>query len=237
MKKIKAFCFDVFGTVVDWRESIAREAQSFLASHGVSESPHDFADKWRAMYQPALQECRSGKRPFTRLDILHRENLEAVLSSYKIDVAAIGKQELAHLNLAWHRLDPWPDVLTGLTRLKRDYIIAPASNGNIALMVNLAKRAGIPWDAILGAEVTQAYKPAPQAYTRMGDILGLELEEICMVAAHNSDLHAARLCGLTTAFVARPTEHGAGQTKDLEPAEPWDIIAVDFNDLADQVGG
>ncbi len=234
---MKAFCFDVFGTVVDWRSGIAREAAPFLAKHGLGHcDPYEFADAWRKLYQPAMAACRSGARPFTRLDILHRENLEATLANYKIDINALDPGELDALNSAWHRLDPWPDAVGGLTRLKRNYIIAPASNGNIALMTNIAKRAGIPWDLILGAEVTQAYKPSPQAYTRMTEILGLAPAEVCMVAAHNSDLHAARLCGLSTAFVARPTEHGPTQATDLQASEDWDIIAADFNDLADQAG-
>lgn len=233
---MKAFCFDVFGTVVDWRKGIAREASEFFSRYGLSKiDSYQFADSWRNLYQPAMEACRSGKRPFTRLDILHRENLEIVLRNYDVDLAKLDADALARLNSAWHRLDPWPDVITGLTRLKRNHIIAPASNGNIALMVNMAKRAHIPWDAILGAEVTQAYKPSPPAYTRMVEILGLEPQEVCMVAAHNNDLHAARQCGLSTAFVARKTEHGANQTTDLEPSEDWDIIASDFNDLADQV--
>jgi len=231
---MKAFCFDVFGTVVDWRSGIAREAAAFFSRHGLSGvDPHEFADAWRNLYQPSMQACRSGKRPFTRLDTLHRENLEQVLQAYDIDPAKLGDGELAQLNKAWHRLDPWPDVVSGLGRLKRRHIIAPASNGNIALMVDMAKRAGLPWDAILGAEVTQAYKPSPPAYTRMVETLGLPAHQVCMVAAHNNDLHAARLCGLATAFVARKAEHGANQTTDLEPSEKWDIVARDFNDLAD----
>lgn len=232
---MKAFCFDVFGTVVDWRTGIAREASEFFSRCGLAGiDPFDFADSWRALYQPAMEACRSGKRPFTRLDVLHRENLEAVLSKHDVDPAKLDAQALAQLNSAWHRLDPWPDVVAGLTQLKRNHIIAPASNGNIALMVNMAKRAGIPWDAILGAEVTQAYKPSPPAYTRMVEILGLLPQEVCMVAAHNSDLHAARQCGLATAFVARRSEHGANQSTDLEPSENWDIVASDFNDLAER---
>ncbi len=233
---MKAFCFDVFGTVVDWRKGIAREAAEFFSRYGLSGiDPYEFADSWRSLYQPAMEACRSGKRPFTRLDILHRENLDIALRNHGIDVAGLNIDALERLNSAWHRLDPWPDVVDGLTRLKQNYIIAPASNGNIALMTNMAKRAHIPWDAILGAEVTQAYKPSPPAYTRMVDILGLQPEQVCMVAAHNSDLHAARQCGLSTAFVARTTEHGANQATDLEPSENWDIVARDFNDLADQV--
>jgi 2-haloacid dehalogenase len=183
-----------------------------------------------------MQACRAGQRPYVRLDVLHRENLEAVLRNYQLAPAQFGEHALNELTKAWHRLDPWPDCVAGLTRLKSRYIIATASNGNIALMVNMAKRAGLPWDAILGAEVTQAYKPAPEAYTRMLDILALEPTELCMVAAHNDDLQAAQACGLRTAFIARPTEHGPEQTIDLQPQGNWTFVASDMNDLARQAG-
>jgi 2-haloacid dehalogenase len=237
VSQIKAFCFDVFGTVVDWRSGIARDSAIFFERHGLRGlDPLRFADAWRGRYQPAMQACRDGHRPYVRLDILHRENLEHVLAEMRVDLRNIDESELAWLNMAWHRLDPWPDVVAGLTRLKTKYIIAPASNGNIALMVGIAKRSGLPWDAILGAEVTQAYKPAPPAYTRMPEILGLRPEEVCMAAAHNSDLHAAQDCGLATAFIARPGEHGPGQTLDLAPTGDWDIVAQDFKDLASKAG-
>jgi 2-haloacid dehalogenase len=233
MDSVKALVFDVFGTVVDWREGIARDAAPFLARHGRGDiDPRGFADAWRRRYQPAMEECRSGRRPFTRLDLLHRENLEAVLRDHGLDPARIGEAELDALNRAWHRLDPWPEAVAGLVRLRRKYFIAPLSNGNIALLANMARRAGLPWDAILGAEVAQAYKPQPEAYLRTADILGLRPAEVCLVAAHNGDLKAARGCGLATAFVPRPTEHGPGQATDLEPAEPWDVVARDFQDLA-----
>lgn len=234
----KAFCFDVFGTVFDWRNGIAQQAEAWLKRHGVTDiDPHEFADSWRARYQPAMQACREGRRPYVRLDVLHRENLDATLRQYHIDVSAISESELNEFNRAWHRLDPWPDVVEGLQRLKHKAIIATASNGNIAIMVNLARHAGICWDAILGAEVTGAYKPEPEAYTRMADILSLAPEQICMVAAHNYDMRAARENGLGTAFVPRPTEHGSGQTTDLAPDSDWNIIATDFVDLAAQAGG
>jgi 2-haloacid dehalogenase len=237
MDEVRALVFDVFGTVVDWREGIARDAGAFLKRHGRAEiDPRGFADAWRKRYQPAMEECRSGRRPFTRLDILHRENLEAVLRDHGLDPAGIAAAELDDLNRAWHRLDPWPDTVAGLTRLKARFIIAPLSNGNVALLLNMAKRARIPWDAILGAEVAQAYKPTPQAYLRTADILGLRPEEVALVAAHNNDLKAARGCGLRTCFVTRPTEHGPGQTTDLAPSEAWDAVAADFVDLAAKLG-
>ena len=209
LNKVRAFLFDVFGTVVDWRSGIARDAAPFLQRYGAgSADPYAFADTWRARYQPAMEEVRSGRRPFARLDVLHRENLEAVLPAFGIDPATVPGAELDDLNKAWHRLDPWPDVVSGLTRLKAHFIIAPLSNGNIALILNMAKHARLPWDAILGAEVAQAYKPAPEAYLHTVEILGLRPEEICMVAAHNSDLAAARKCGLRTAFIPRPPSTG-----------------------------
>jgi 2-haloacid dehalogenase len=237
LDRVRALVFDVFGTVVDWRGGVARVAGPFLARHGRPEGdPAAFADAWRKRYDPAMAEVRSGRRPFVRLDVLHRENLEAVLPDFGIDPAKVPAAELDDLNLAWHRLDPWPDVVPGLTRLKARFIIAPLSNGNLVLMLDMAKRAGLPWDAILGAELAQAYKPAPEAYLRTLDILAMRPEEVCMVAAHNGDLAAARSCGLRTAFIPRPTEHGLGQTSDLRPEQDWDVVAQDFGALADRLG-
>ena len=233
---VQALVFDVFVTVVDWRSGVARELAAFLARYAPQADPAAFADAWRRHYSPAMEEVRSGRRPFARLDVLHRENLDAVLPEFGIDRAAIPSSELDTLNLAWHRLDPWPDSVPGLTRLKRGFIIGPLSNGNIRLMLDLAKRAGLPWDAILGAEVAQAYKPMPEAYLRTAETLMLEPKSVCLVAAHNSDLAAARGCGLRTAFIPRPTEHGLGQTTDLRPEENWDAVADDMEDLARRLG-
>lgn len=233
---VQALVFDVFGTVVDWRSGVARESAPFLARHAPRADPAAFADAWRRLYSPAMEEVRSGRRPFVRLDVLHRENLEAVLPEFGIDRATVRASELEALNLAWRKLDPWPDSVPGLTRLKRGFIIAPLSNGNIRLMLDMAKRADLPWDAILGAEVAQAYKPARQAYLRTVEALMLKPEQLCLVAAHNDDLAAARRCGLRTAFIPRPTEHGPGQTIDLGPQEDWDMVARDLRDLASQLG-
>jgi len=234
---VRALVFDVFGTVVDWRSGVARDASAFLQRFGHAQAdPLAFADAWRAQYQPAMEEIRSGARPFTRLDVLHRENLLRVLRDFGIDPATVPDEELDHLNRAWHRLDPWPDVVAGLTRLKSRFIIATLSNGNVALMIDMAKHGGLPWDAILGAEVAQAYKPMPEAYLRTADILMLPPDQVCLVAAHNGDLAAARECGLKTAFVARPIERGAGQKIDLAPEQDWDVIAPDFVALADALG-
>lgn len=233
---IKALLFDVFGTVVDWRNGVAHDAAQFLERHAVAADPFEFADAWRRHYVPAMDEIRSGKRAFVKLDVLHKENLLKVLDDLGIDTGTIPAAELDDLNHAWHRLDPWPDSVLGLLRLKRSFMIAPLSNGNIRLMVDMAKRAALPWDAILGAEVVRAYKPSPQVYVDTLGILGLDPDEVCMVAAHNADLAAARQCGLKTALVARPTEHGPAQTSDLHAEQTWDFVAADMNDLATQLG-
>ena len=232
---VKALLFDTFGTVVDWRGGIARDAEAFLARHGIEGDPTAFADSWRSFYQPAMEQIRSSGRPFTRLDVLHRENLERVLASWKLDPAAFKSEELDELNRAWHRLDPWPDSVEGLRRLRRKFLIAPLSNGNILLLTNMAKRAGIPWDCILGAEVVRAYKPQPSSYRDTADVLGLQPEECMMVAAHNDDLAAASAVGMRTGFVVRKTEHGPQQTSDLAPTGPWDVVAGDMVELAEQL--
>ncbi len=234
MDGVRALVFDVFGTVVDWRGGVAREAAPFLARHAPGADPAAFADAWRTQYQPAMNQVRTGRRPFARLDVLHRENLVAILPQFGI--GHVPDDELDALTLAWHRLDPWPDAIAGLTMMKQRFIIAPLSNGNIILMLDIAKRAGLPWDAILGAEVVQAYKPQPEAYLRTADVLALRPEQVCLVAAHNSDLAAARRVGFMTAFVPRPAEHGPGQTSDLRPEQEWELVAEDFVQLAQTLG-
>jgi 2-haloacid dehalogenase len=229
---IRACLFDVFGTVVDWRTSVSRDLAAFAASRHLP--PLDwlqFTVDWRKLYQPSMEEVRSGRRPFTILDVLHRESLVRLLERYRL--TGLPEADIDHMSRAWHRLDPWPDVLEGLARLKRRRIIAPCSNGNIALMVNLAKRAGLPWDCILGAETARAYKPLPEAYLAACRQLGLPPAQVMMVAAHNGDLKAAKAQGLATAFVPRPLEHGPGQTSDLA-ADPAcvDLPVRDFVDLA-----
>jgi 2-haloacid dehalogenase len=234
--EIKACLFDVFGTVVDWRSSVTRDLEGFARANGISGVDWlEFAVEWRRLYQPSMEAVRSGRRPFTILDVLHRESLEKLLERYRI--AGLYEADLDHMNRAWHRLDPWPDVREGLAKLKRNHIIAPCSNGNIALMVNLAKRAGLPWDCILGAETARAYKPMPEAYLASCRQLGLAPSAVMMVAAHNNDLKAAKAQGLATAFVARPQEHGPGQTSDLAPDPSCvDLPAADFVELADRLG-
>jgi 2-haloacid dehalogenase len=230
-----ALVFDVFGTCVDWRSSIAREGEELgrrLDKTGVDWLA--FAEAWRARYQPQMETVRSGQRPWTTLDVLHREALDTLLPAFGLDEMSAADRD--DLTRAWHRLDPWPDVVEGLTRLKSRYVIAPNSNGNIALLVNIAKRAGLPWDAILGAEIARAYKPRPEVYLRCAEALGLEPAAVMMVAAHNSDLVAAAQCGLQTAFVPRPAEYGPNQTSDLAPERQFDVVATDFIDLANTLG-
>jgi 2-haloacid dehalogenase len=231
---IEAFLFDVFGTIVDWRSGVAREAAPFLARHeAANQDGGAFADAWRRLYSPSMEEVRAGRRPFARLDVLHRENLEAVLPAFGLRPGAIDAAELDELTLAWHRLDPWPDSVPGLLRLKSRFIVAPLSNANVRLMLDLSKRAGLPWDAILGAEVVQAYKPAPAAYVRTAELLALAPARICLVAAHNSDLVAARACGLRTCFVARPEEFGPVEDRGFAvPAQAWDFVVNDLVELA-----
>ena len=231
---IKALTFDVFGTVVDWRGSIIREGEAFGRGRGLSVDWAKFADTWRGLYQPQLDRVRTGAVPWTRLDDLHRQSLNKLVAEFGIQ--GLSETDLDHLNRVWHRLDPWPDVVAGLTRLRRRFILATLSNGNVALIVNMARRAGLPWDAVLGAEVARHYKPQPEAYLVTADLLGLRPEQCLMVAAHNGDLAAATRFGLRTAFVPRPAEHGPGQTKDVTPQQAWDVVAKDFLDLADQLG-
>lgn len=233
---IRACLFDVFGTVVDWRTSVSRDLAAFAKQKGIAGVDWvEFAVEWRKLYQPSMDEVRSGRRAWTILDVLHHESLLKLISRYGIK--GLSAADVDHLNRAWHRLDPWPDAVEGLTRLKTRFVIAPCSNGNIALMVNMAKRAGLPWDCILGAETAHAYKPMPEAYLASCRQLGLAPASVMMVAAHNSDLKAAKAQGLATAFVPRPTEHGPGQTTDLA-ADPdcVDLPAADFIDLAAKLG-
>lgn len=236
MNGIQACLFDVFGTVVDWRTSVSRDLESFARQKGIAGVDWlEFAVEWRKLYQPSMEEVRSGRREWTILDELHRESLLKLVERYGI--RNLSEKDTDHMNRAWHRLDPWPDVVQGLTRLKANYIIAPCSNGNIALMVNLAKRARLPWDCILGAETARAYKPMPQAYIASCRQLGLPPAAVMMVAAHNGDLKAAKAQGLATAFVPRPAEHGAEQKTDFAPDPACvDVAAESFVDLAARMG-
>ena len=231
---VRALTFDVFGTVVDWRSGIIREAEAIGRSRGISWDWAKFADAWRALYQPSMNRVRRGELPWRPLDELHRSALEQILREFGVE--GLSEAEIDYLNRAWHRLDPWPDAIPGLSRLRRGYILATLSNGNVALLVNMAKRAGLPWDAVLGAEVARHYKPDPEAYLHTAALLGLRPDECMMVAAHNRDLLAAGALGFRTAFVPRPTEYGPNQTVDLAAERSYDVQARDFLDLADQLG-
>ena len=234
MDGVKALVFDVFGTVVDWRSSVTRHAAAFGAAHGISADWAAFADGWRGKYQPYMGKVRSGELPWTKLDALHRMGLVELLGEFGID--NISESAIDELNLAWHRLDPWPDAPAGLSRLKAKYIIGTMSNGNVALMTNMAKYAALPWDVILGAELAQAYKPDPKTYLTGAELLGLAPGQVMMVAAHQSDLRAAAAQGLKTAFVPRPLEFGPDRQPDPTPEPSFDVVAVDFRDLAAQMG-
>jgi 2-haloacid dehalogenase len=230
-----ALLFDVFGTCVDWRSGVAREVAAVASRLGRADvDAAAVADAWRARYQPQMETVRSGARPWVDLDVLHREALDGVLAEAGLDEVAAGDRDA--LTRAWHRLDPWPDTVPGLLRLKALAIVAPHSNGHVALLLAMARRAGLPWDLILGAETAGAYKPEPRSYLRNLELLRLAPGEAMMVAAHNDDLRAAAALGMRTAFVRRPLEHGPGQTTDLEPGGPWDVVADDLLDLAAQVG-
>ncbi len=227
---VRALVFDVFGTVVDWRGSIIREGAKLGRARGLRVDWAAFADAWRAGYRPAMARVRSGELPWTTIDALHRMILEGLLERFGLRGLEPG--EIEHLNRVWHRLRPWPDARAGLARLKRRYTLATLSNGNMALLVDMAKRARLPWDCVLSAELFRHYKPDPEAYLGAAALLGLEPREVMMVAAHKDDLRAAQGCGLRAAFVRRPLEHGPGAPTDLRPERAFDVNAADFLDLA-----
>ena len=233
---VEALVFDVFGTVVDWRSGIAREAAPFLAATRRAPTRPRSPTRGGGGIRRRWRKCAPENAPSCGSTSCIARTLSPSLPEFGIDPAAVPPSELDALNLAWHKLDPWPDSVPGLTRLKRRFIIAPLSNGNIRLMLDMAKRAALPWDAILGAEIAQAYKPAPEAYLRNAEALMLSPIRVCLVAAHNDDLAAARRCGLSTVFIPRSTEHGPGQTTDLEPEENWDVVANGMEDLATRLG-
>jgi 2-haloacid dehalogenase len=234
LSSVKVLVFDTFGTVVDWRTSVALEVEALAKRKGLDLDAAKFADAWRAGYGPSMNRVRTGQLPWTKLDALHRMILDKVLSDFGI--AGLSEAETDTLNRAWHRLRPWPDAVGGLTRLKMKFIIAPLSNGNISLMTDLAKHAGLPWDCILGAELARHYKPDREVYQSAADILDVRPADVMMVAAHLGDLRAAKGVGLRTAFVARPLEFGPNGKPDLKPDSSVDVSAKDFSDLAGQLG-
>jgi 2-haloacid dehalogenase len=233
MEAVKALLFDVFGTLVDWRTSIAREAREILSPLGARLDWGAFADAWRGEYQPAMEEVRGGLLPFCKLDVLHRRNLDRVLERFELD--RIDEQARARLNLAWHRLDAWPDATPGLARLRPRFRLAPCSNGNISIMADLARRNGWIWDAIAGAELARDYKPKPVVYLTAAAAFDCAPDEAMMVAAHSSDLAAAAASGLRTAFVARPDELGRGKG-EASASVRVDISVASLVALADALG-
>ncbi len=235
---VRALTFDVFGTVVDWRSGVIRDARALGQRLGFEADWGRLADAWRGRYQPSMARVRSGERPWTRLDDLHRENLLSVLEEMGLPApgSGLGDEAFEWLVRCWHRLDPWPDVLPGLARLRRGYVLATLSNANVALLVDMARRSGLPWDAVLGAEVVRHYKPDPEAYLGTAELLGLEPWECMMVAAHESDLLAAKAMGMRTAFVPRPLEHGPGGSAAPPDPDAHDVVAGDFIALASALG-
>jgi 2-haloacid dehalogenase len=232
MTAVRAMFFDVFGTLVDWRTSVAREAERILVPLGHDLDWLAFADAWRGEYQPGMEEVRSGRIPFCRLDVLHRRNLERFMPRFGL--RDVSDDVLHDLTMAWHRLDAWPDVPAALKRLRKKFLLAPVSNGNISLMVDLARRNEFPWDAILGAEVAGDYKPKPRVYLAACEAFDLKPSQCMMVAAHSNDLAAAAACGLGTGHTARPNEYGPG-TGEPEPTVRVDVAARDLADLADRL--
>jgi len=232
-RTIRALIFDVFGTVVDWRGSIIRECRALGRRKKLAVDWNAFTDAWRAGYRPAMARVRSGELPWMNIDQLHRMILDELLARFAVE--GLTEEEIDHLNRAWHRLDPWPDARRGLALLKRRHVIATLSNGNMALLVNMAKHARLPWDCVLSAELFRHYKPDPEAYLGAAAMLGFEPAEVMLVAAHKDDLRAAQACGLATAFVRRPREKGPKVKLDLKPEADFAFNARDFIDLAQRM--
>ncbi len=232
---VKALVFDVFGTVVDWRGSLIADLTRWAQDRGVAGDWAALVDAWRGAYMPSMDEVRRHpERGFVNLDTLHRTSLERLVHEHGI--TGLSDADLDYLNRGWHRLNPWPDSVAGLTRLKAKFVISPLSNGNVALLVNMAKHAGLPWDLVLCAEVFRHYKPDPETYLGAAKLLGLAPGEVMLVAAHNNDLKGAQECGLATCFVPRPTEYGPHQSRDFGPEGEWTMVVRDIGDLADRFG-
>ena len=232
--EVKAMTFDIFGTVVDWRGSIISEGENVWTDKGVDVDWPEFADRWRGGYGPSMQRVRTGELPWMNIDALHRLILDDLLEQYQVD--GLSEADKVQLNKVWHRLNPWPDVASGLARLRKRFVVASLSNGNVALLVNMARHGGLCWDCVLSAELAGHYKPDPEVYQTAAALLGLEPREVMMVAAHNGDLKGSTAVGFRTAFVHRPREFGPDQTTDLVPDPSVDVVANDFNDLADRLG-
>jgi 2-haloacid dehalogenase len=235
LSAVKALLFDVFGTVVDWRTSLIDDFTRWGETRGIRADWTALVDGWRAVYAASMDEVRKHPdRGYVILDVLHRRSLEKL--ALELGISGLNNADLHYLTMGWHRLHPWPDSLPGLLRLKKKYIISPLSNGNVALLTNMAKFAGLPWDLIMSAELFEHYKPDPETYLGAARLLCLAAGEVMMVAAHNHDLKAAQRLGLRTAFVARPTEYGPLQKYDFEAKGDWDIVANDFGGIADRLG-
>jgi 2-haloacid dehalogenase len=232
---VRAVLFDVFGTVVDWRAGVAAAVRRFAGEQGLELDAGAFADAWRSRYGPGMRRVSTGERPFAVLDALHRENLDGVLADLGLEPGRFAPAALDELNRAWHFLPPWPDSVPGITALKRDYIVGPLSNGNTSLLLDMAKAGGLPWDLILGSDVSRAYKPAVEAYLRPAALLGLEPGEIMLAAAHEADLAAAREAGLAAAFISRPLERGPGISGAGVAARSWDLSVSSITELADRL--
>ena len=226
--------FDTFGTVVDWRSSIVAECKALAASKGLSFDAESFADAWRAGYHPAMDQVRRNERPWANIDVLHREQLDELIGQFEL--AGLSEDEKVHLNCVWHRLNPWPDSVPGLTRLKTRYILSTLSNGSFACLVNMAKHAGLPWDCIFCADIVRHYKPDPETYRGVIAFLDREPGEVMLVAAHNYDHRHAASHGMRTAYINRPTEYGPNQQTDLRAEGDWDIIVDSMTELADAMG-
>jgi 2-haloacid dehalogenase len=233
-KELKLLAFDVFGTVVDWRSSVIAEGGQLGAAKGLHVDWAEFADAWRSIYRPYMDRVQSGELPWTKLDDLHRRMLDETLAKFKI--AGLSADEKENLNRVWHRLKAWSDSVTGLQRLKSSFVITTLSNGNISLLTNMAKHAGLPWDCVLSAENVQRYKPDPAVYQLAPQLFDIAPEHVMMVAAHEHDLQSAKTHGLRTAYVHRPLEHGPGKATPVPPKHRYDIVAASFLDLAEQLG-
>lgn len=226
----KVLVFDTFGTVVDWRSSVTAEGERLGRAKGLKVDWAAFADAWRGGYGPSMNRVRRGEVPWTKLDVLHRQTLDGLLD--KFGITTLNEEEKQHFNRAWHRLKPWPDAVAGLTRLKKAFVIAPLSNGNLSLLTNMGKHAGLPWDCILSTELVRHYKPDPETYLMPGEFFDLPPAQVMMVAAHEGDLQAAKKLGLKTAFVHRPLEFGPSRQPTMPAAGEFDFTARDFRELA-----
>ena len=231
--KLRALAFDVFGTVVDWRSTVIREGEALGRAKGLQVDWAAFAEAWRDGYRPAMDRVRQGELPWKTMDELHRMNLDDVLERFGVE--GLGESDMEEFNRVWHRLEPWPDAVPGLTRLKAKFTVATLSNGNVGLLLNMAKRAGLPWDVVLSSEIVGHYKPDREVYLKAADLLGLSPGEVMMVAAHKYDLRAAAEAGLRTGFVPRPDEW-PNRRIDLSYEDAFDVNASDFLDLAAQLG-